>query len=661
MPWQSYKADIIHLVINEGITSVSNVSFYQCKNATSVVLPETLETIGNQAFEDCVSLPEISFPSGLKEIGSFAFDGCTSLKTITLPSSLEALGNTAFASCSELESVEILSSITEIPSSVFSYCRKLTAIDYPKTVTRIGDSAFSRCIELKEAPITETIVEIGGHAFDHCSNLQSAVLPENLEKLGGYAFSSCTKLESIEIPGKLEEIGSYTFISCTSLSNVIINSGVKKIGNSSFYGCTALDKIEMPDSVIEMDEDAFGGCLKLADIRLSENLSIINAGVFTSAAIEKLTLPESVTRIEDGYGPIYQASLDGKDDTLRIPEVSDVNADGRPTTGAFAQCGQLKEVYIPKALTYIGFNGFRECSAIETAYYAGTEEEWNAIEIKENNESLQNAEIIFNATGLPTPATEVILNNTAVTVEAGKTSKLTATVLPDTADQTVTWSSSNEKVATVDQSGNVKGVNPGKATITAATVNELTASCEVEVLFSDVADSKQYFYEPVYWAFENGITVGAGGPGKFSPNASCTREQFVTFLWRLKGQPKATEGCDFADVPEDAWYYEPISWAAEKGITTGLNDGTNCFGVGQACTREQCVTFLHRAAGTPEPEGSIEFTDSEEGRYYYNAIKWAAGKGITVGLNDGTGRFGVGQKCTRGMLVTFLYRSAHAD
>lgn len=117
----------------------------------------------------------------------------------------------------------------------------------------------------------------------------------------------------------------------------------------------------------------------------------------------------------------------------------------------------------------------------------------------------------------------------------------------------------------------------------------------------------------------------------------------------------------FPDMRNIVDHYEPISWAAEKGITTGLNDGTGRFGVSQSCTREQCVTFLHRAAGTPEPTGSIEFTDSPSGKYYYKAIKWAAGKGITVGLNDGTGRFGVGQKCTRGMLVTFLYRFAMSE
>ena len=103
------------------------------------------------------------------------------------------------------------------------------------------------------------------------------------------------------------------------------------------------------------------------------------------------------------------------------------------------------------------------------------------------------------------------------------------------------------------------------------------------------------------------------------------------------------------------WYYKSITWAAEEGITVGLNDGTGRFGVGQACTREQCVTFLYRAAGEPAVKKYASFTDVAAGRYYYKAISWAAENGITVGVNPT--HFGVGQKCTRAMLVTFLYRS----
>ncbi|MDO4413593.1 MAG: S-layer homology domain-containing protein [Erysipelotrichaceae bacterium] len=244
-------------------------------------------------------------------------------------------------------------------------------------------------------------------------------------------------------------------------------------------------------------------------------------------------------------------------------------------------------------------------------------------------------------------------------VIAGETAQLAATVYPAEADQTLVWGSSDPEIVTVDEDGTIHGNDLGTAVISVTTLNGQTADCNIRVLFSDVASSSQYFYNPVYWAADHGITVGAGGFGKFSPANPCTREQIVTFLWRLQGEPEPTEYKEFTDVKPTDWFYTPISWAAEKGITVGLNDGTGRFGVGQACTREMCVTFLYRTANNPEVGEHEEFTDVAAGRYYYNSISWAASEGITVGLNDGTGRFGVGQKCTRAMIVTFLYRFAN--
>ena len=231
-------------------------------------------------------------------------------------------------------------------------------------------------------------------------------------------------------------------------------------------------------------------------------------------------------------------------------------------------------------------------------------------------------------------------------------------LIPHTdAEGQITFTSSDDSIVSCENGGNLLHANGvGTAVITATAEDGSTGSCTVRVLFTDVADSQKYFFNPVYWAFDKKITVGHGGAGKFSPDAPCTREQIVTFLWRLMGEPEPQGESNFTDVAEDAWYYAPITWASENGITVGLNDGTGRFGVGQACTREQCVTFLHRAAGKPEVTEHQEFTDVEEGRYYYDAISWAASNQITVGLNDGTGRFGVGQKCTRAMIVTFLSR-----
>ena len=411
-----------------------------------------------------------------------------------------------------------------------------------------------------------------------------------------------------------------------------MTGGITKIGDFAFYMCTNMESVSIPETVEELGWEAFSCCNSLKSIRLPSKISRIECATFLQCtSLTEITIPDKVSVIAGGHDSY--AAL------------------GAPS-GAFEGCTSLKKVYMPLSVKEIQKYAFNGCTALETVYYAGSESDWNKISIAEYNEPLKNADIVFNYTAEP----ESVTLPSYASVLAGRTIKLSASVNPAAADQTVTWTSSDPSVITVDSSGTVTGKNIGKATITASTANGLSAECSVRVLFMDASNDKQYFYDPVYWAVDHEITVGAGGFGKFSPNAPCTREQFVTFLWRQQGKPAYKNGCSFTDVPEDAWYYEPISWAAENGITTGLNDGTNRFGVGQACTREQCVAFLHRAADTPEPAGSVEFTDSTEGRYYYNAIKWAAGKGITVGLNDGTGRFGVGQKCTRGMLVTFLYR-----
>ena len=175
------------------------------------------------------------------------------------------------------------------------------------------------------------------------------------------------------------------------------------------------------------------------------------------------------------------------------------------------------------------------------------------------------------------------------------------------------------------------------------------------LVFNDV-DYFSYYYDAVYWAYENEITKGTSAT-MFSPNDSCTRAQFVTFLWRANGSPKRKTYRKFSDVEKGKYYYDAVMWAAENGITTGYS-GTDRFGATDECTREQCVTFLWRAAGKPDVNGSKSegFSDVKDAsKYYFTPVKWAVSKGITTGYS-GTDRFGVGDKCSRAQLVTFLYR-----
>lgn len=172
----------------------------------------------------------------------------------------------------------------------------------------------------------------------------------------------------------------------------------------------------------------------------------------------------------------------------------------------------------------------------------------------------------------------------------------------------------------------------------------------VELPFVDVAGDA-YYYDAVAWAVENGVTGGTTAT-TFSPNSPCTRAQTVTFLWRAAGMPQAVNRVNpFTDVSESDYYYEAVLWAVENGITSGITATT--FGSGVTCTRAQVATFLWRYS-KDDASTLPNFTDVAEGDYYYGAVAWAVENGVTTGVTDTT--FQPADPCTRGQIVTFLYR-----
>ena len=171
--------------------------------------------------------------------------------------------------------------------------------------------------------------------------------------------------------------------------------------------------------------------------------------------------------------------------------------------------------------------------------------------------------------------------------------------------------------------------------------------------FTDVADDA-YYADAVAWAIANGVTSGTSA-ATFSPNASCTRAQMVTFLWRAAGspEPKSTS-TSFTDVKSGAYYEKAVAWAVEQSITTGTSATT--FSPDANVTRAQAVTFQWRAAGAPKAEGTNAFTDVKADAFYAEAVQWAVNAGVTTGTSDTA--FSPASDCTRAQIVTFLYRAA---
>ena len=227
---------------------------------------------------------------------------------------------------------------------------------------------------------------------------------------------------------------------------------------------------------------------------------------------------------------------------------------------------------------------------------------------------------------------------------------VTITVKPDDGfkldDLTVTDKNGKELKLTDKGNGKYTFTMPaGKVEINAAFVKEVETSP-----FSDVSTSA-YYYEAVKWAQEKGITGGIGN-GLFGPNQPCTRAQIVTFLWRAAGSPEPKSMSSFSDVSADSYYAKAVAWAVENGITTGTGDGK--FSPDATCTRAQSVTFLFRAIGKLV-DSKAEFSDVLTDSYYANAVAWAVENGVTNGI--GNGLFGPDNSCTRAQIVTFLFRA----
>ena len=232
---------------------------------------------------------------------------------------------------------------------------------------------------------------------------------------------------------------------------------------------------------------------------------------------------------------------------------------------------------------------------------------------------------------------------------ASKGDTVTITVKPDSGYELDT-------LTVKDASGSkikVKDKGDGKFTFTmpASKVTVSAEFAEIETLdFADVP-TDAYYYEAVKWAAKKGITGGIVN-GLFGPNQPCTRAQIVTFLWRAAGSPEPKTMSSFADVSMDAYYAKAVAWAVENGITTGTGDGK--FSPDATCTRAQSVTFLFRAIGKLV-DSKAEFSDVLADSYYANAVDWAVENGVTNGIGDGL--FGPDNSCTRAQIVTFLYRA----
>ena len=740
------KASIPAEIDGVAVTSIGEDAFLSCTSLTGVTIPNSVTRIGDRAFRNCTSLASIDIPNSVTDIGNFAFSGCTSLVSINIPNSVTRIGDSAFSGCTSLASIDIPNSVTDIGNFAFSGCTSLASIDIPNSVTSIGFSAFSGCTSLASIDIPNSVTSIGFSAFRGCTSLASIDIPNSVTSIGNYAFQGCTSLASIDLPNSVTSTGDYAFQGCTSLTNVDLKS-CSYIREKAFQGCTSLKNVTFSANLSSIGDFSFEGCTSLETINVNKVSSIGNS--------------------------------------------------------AFSGCTALTTVYLPTSVKTIGNGAFRYCTSLADVYYAGDAAQWNAIKIEPYNEPLTGATIHYGGTAHTHSYTAAVTaptcteqGYTTYTCSCGDSYKsdykdalghdykngactrcgakdpgvtpphthdYKAVVTKPTCTQagyttytcscgdsyksdykdalghdyqngTCTRCGAKDPGATPPHTHDYKSVvtkptctqagyttytcscgssyktdytaalghdyknglctrcgakDPSahthdyKATVTKPTCTErgyttYTCSvcgdsykgsyvdplghdykngtctrCGIDVLdaFTDVKRDS-YCADAVQWAVANGITKGTDTT-HFSPNAGCTRGQVVTFLWRAAGEPTVGGNVGFVDVAPGSYCYEAVKWAVANGITKGT-DATH-FSPNETCTRGQVVTFLYRAEGEPAVGGNVGFVDVAAGSYCYNAVQWAVANGITKGTD--TTHFSPSATCTRGQVVTFLYRA----
>ena len=627
------------------MTDIGNFAFSGCTSLVSINIPNSVTRIGDSAFSGCTSLASIDIPNSVTDIGNFAFSGCTSLASIDIPNSVTSIGFSAFRGCTSLASIDIPNSVTSIGNYAFQGCTSLASIDLPNSVTSIGDGAFYGCTSLASIDLPNSVTIIYDYAFQGCTSLTNVDL-KSCSYIREKAFQGCTSLKNVTFSANLSSIGDFSFEGCTSLETINVNK-VSSIGNSAFSGCTALTTVYLPTSVKTIGNGAFRYCTSLADVYYAGDAAQWNA-----IKIEPYNEPLTGATIHYG-GTAHTHSYTA---AVTAPTCTE-----QGYTTYTCSCGDSYKSDYKDALGHDYKNGAcTRCGAKDPGVTPPHTHDYKSVVTKPTcTERGYTEHVCSCGSSYKTDYTAALghdYKNGLCTRCGAKdpsahTHDYKATVTKPTCTErgyttyTCSVCGDSYKGSYVDPLGH----DYKNGTCTRCGVKDPNYKPQAD--FTDVA-AGSYCYDAVQWAVANGITNGTDAT-HFSPNAGCTRGQVVTFLWRAAGEPTVGGNVGFVDVAPGSYCYEAVKWAVANGITKGT-DATH-FSPNETCTRGQVVTFLYRAEGEPAVGGNVGFVDVAAGSYCYNAVQWAVANGITKGTD--TTHFSPSATCTRGQVVTFLYRA----
>ena len=437
---------ITSINIPDSVETIEFEAFYQCDKLENIKLSENLTIVGYGVFGDCISIGKIEIPRTLKGFNTSwgsstntsygVFGGCSNLKTVKFEEGSTVVCAALFMGCDGIEKIELPNTITEIGDSSFRNCKNLVKITMNNGIDILEDFVFKGCSSLTTIDIPNTVKAIGSSSFQGCTSLTEVHLSDILKEIPASTFSGCKKLTTINFPSTLTTIGNSAFSGCESLPEAILPSGVEKIESNAFKNCKAMKKAVVPDTVSSIGSSAFYGCEALTDITLGSKLKKIESQTFYGCTVlPSIVLPYNVTTIGDS---------------------------------AFVNCTKLTQITVPRNTTSIASNAFSYPKKM-TMYgpsdcYAQTYASGKGIKYVTQD----------------IHATSVSLDITEKTAERYDDFQLTATIAPLNFTDAVVWTSSNEEVATVSDTGYVEICGVGTAVIT-VTAGNVKAACKITV------------------------------------------------------------------------------------------------------------------------------------------------------------------------------------
>lgn len=626
------------------------------------------------------------------------------IQSAVIESGVQNISAGAFSGCTALEKVSISDTVAQIDLNAFDGCTSLAAfevVEGNKAFLSVGGVLFSADKELLRYPVGKSAdytvpsgtVAIAGGAFKDCSKLESLVIPDSVISIGKSAFENCAALKRITLPKSITKLEASCFSGCTALAEIALPDGLKTLGEKVFSGCAALKSVKIPAEVTVIPTEAFSGCVSLESITIPKNVSHINERAFDGCtALKKVDYLGSDTDWSQVTKETGNNALDNAEksftrtdhehkytDTVIPPTCTE-----RGCTVHLCSCGDKREDSYTPPLGHSYKDGICvRCGILDP------------------NKDIPHKHDFIPIVTKPTCLTEGFTTYTCSCGECYTKDYVSAvghkTQLQNAkAVGCLTGGYTGDEVCTVCgkvfKQGSVifaLGHDPQPARVKAPTCTEsgytgdlICMRCgDMTQIGKTVAAAGHKFFGGVcsvcgtkgaeaapefddvkpgafyFDAVQWAVKNGiTNGTGKstFSPNSVCSRYQIVMFLWRAAGQPEAKAAVSFADVKPGDIFYEAVQWAVERGITKGTS--STSFSPYAPCTRGQIVTFLYRSAGSPKVSGACNFSDVSSGSFCHDAVIWASSEGITKGTS--AERFSPNEGCTRAQVVTFLYRAS---